>query len=290
MPRRIDTHGKVANKKDSKLRVGASRVMFLNMLHEGLCFLVCLQHGQVSKNICCASEELKPNLSAILTQIYGKDVLRIFAAILLGILRSLEVLNAYLLDTNFDWTTVWSFGTPENVSGATVLLAQCGLFPRDPENADMDGNPASPGRRNVVVSRGQILENFHGCAECMKADDIPLTWQAHIASLRDTDEHLLGICNTCRLDRGAPELVNVSDVFGKLLPRGFDEEQAFRTLSAVVGDVCRLVASVFIADPKFLTSFLSDGNGNVLDTIVPEMFVDTETIEVLKFRHHVHGL
>ena len=76
---------------------------------------------------------------------------------MLKILRDATILNAYGLNPKFPYEQVWSIGTPEGVSGETVLLGQVCIVPRIAGVADLLGNMDSQGRLVVGLTRARAL-------------------------------------------------------------------------------------------------------------------------------------
>ena len=153
--------------------------MFLHMIHEGLMFLKAMRKDRIVLNKYLPAAKLTRETTAIVSIFYGNDVLVNSNILLHQILSTSQILTTYELDQNFNYQTVWTTGTPEAVSGETVLLAQVAHFPRIADCADLRGNLKDEGRKTVSASRGRIFTTLHSCAECFESRPLPPIWEAH---------------------------------------------------------------------------------------------------------------
>lgn len=248
-------------------RIAGSTTIFMNMIHEGLCFLKELAEGRIQLNTKTDPIKLEPTTKAIVTMIYGNDVLINFDATLIQILRNERVLRSYGLPENVDYLKVWSTGTPELVSGATVLLSQVAHFPRVPDCADLQGNLKDAGRRTVSASRCRIACSFHSCAECFENTNVPSSWKVHV-------QHVLRkpICASCIdslvVDGADTPLASVG---GESIS-GIDESAAFRTLQCTIGDLREFVHAIYTTNPDFAKRY----RRHDLSTMLQQMLVVAE--------------
>ena len=171
VPRRRNTADESSD--TSPVRIAGSQNMFAKLAHEGLFFLRRLGDGQVRLNEESGPIQLDINTKAIATIFYSNDVLVFFKAMMLKILRDSTILNAYGLNAELDYEQVWSIGTPEGVSGETVLLCQVCIVPRIAGVADLLGNMDSQGRLAVCLTRARVETSIHACMECFEMEDIP---------------------------------------------------------------------------------------------------------------------
>ena len=175
VPRRRNTADESSD--TSPVRIAGSQNMFAKLAHEGLFFLRRLGEGQVRLNEASGPIQLDINTKAIATIFYSNDVLVPFKAMMLKILRDSTILNAYGLNAELDYEQVWSIGTPEGVSGETVLLCQVCIVPRIAGVADLLGNMDSQGRLAVCLTRARVQTSIHACMECFQMDEVPKIWK-----------------------------------------------------------------------------------------------------------------
>eukprot|EP00973_Karenia_brevis_P012759 1733997-Karenia_brevis.AAC.1 len=105
-------------------RVASAHTIFCNMIHEGLVFLHLLVHGCLRLNPLSEPLPFQEDEEVIVSLFYSNDVLVIFSALLSSVLTMDQVLRRYSLPLNINFSNCWSCGTPEAVSGDTVLLSQ----------------------------------------------------------------------------------------------------------------------------------------------------------------------
>ena len=149
-----------ASSSDYRSVAGCTCIM-ANMYHEALCFLKGLLDGHICLNKQQDPISLTSMTEAIATMFYLNDALINVDAGIFGILSSKKILDAYGLSFDFDVMSTWVSGTPEAISGEGRLLSQVGVIPAKTDCANLGGNHASPGRRNVASSRGRIVNSFH---------------------------------------------------------------------------------------------------------------------------------
>ena len=161
-------------------RVAANCNIFLNMIHEGLVYLGAIQQGQIVLNNADSPViTLRSSPKAIATMFYGNDVLVFFHAILFNVLRTPDIMRAYKLNENLDYSHLWSVGTPGVLSGETALVAQTAILPRTLGTADLAGDLESEGMRTVTATRARLLLSFHQIEECFRQGNVPNVWQAY---------------------------------------------------------------------------------------------------------------
>ena len=251
---------------ESVPRVASSQIMFCNMIHEGLVFLMLLMNGLIRLNGNTDTEPLcfQEGEQIIASIFYSNDVLIIFGALLLAALTNPMTLHRYRLSEKYNYLDSWLCATPEAVSGDTVLLCQTGIVPNERSSPKLKGNPTDPGRRVVIGTRARILCSNHLTSECF-TQNVPTAWQQQHLHLvgKDTGSGCSSIQQSVRVDK-SQRFASLS-VFA---PIPFDEGQAFEKLEEFFADIPKLVEEVRVSNPKHFHKFACQGDAEMMSRML----------------------
>ena len=223
---------------------------------------------------------------AIATMFYLNDALINVDAGIFGILSSKKILDAYGLSFDFDVMSTWVSGTPEAISGEGRLLSQVGIIPAKTDCANLGGNHASAGRRNVAGSRGRIVNSFHMASECFDAKGIPAAWKEHLNffhKYRDDPNVLVEYIDV------ESDGNNMAPIAYLLCP-SLQEESAFSVLLGHLKDLPTFVSDVMVANETFKERY-HRGPRNVVyekmlvvaDGLVDEIVEGSRGIDVIEY-------
>ena len=247
-------------------RVACSQIIFCNMIHEGLVFLMLLTNGLIRLN---QDRDTKPlsfqeGEQIIASIFYCNDVLVIFGALLLAALTNPMTLQRYRLSENYNYLDSWLCATPDAVSGETVLLCQTGIVPNDSSCPKLKGNSADPGRRVVIGTRARILCSNHLTSESF-IQNMPAAWQKQHLHLigRDTGSGCSSIRQSVRVDES--ETFASLSAFARI---PFDERHAFKKLTETFADMHKSVEEVRVSNPKHFHKFVCHGDAEMMSRML----------------------
>ena len=123
---------------------------------------------------------LTENTEALLTVVYGNDILIPFTDMVTAVCENAQLLEAYGLELEFDYRKVWKVLTPDSCSGRDVLMQQLLIIPRIMEAQDLRGNLKDEGRRNVSCSRNSHFWSCHSSQECFRDPKVTDMWKKHV--------------------------------------------------------------------------------------------------------------
>jgi hypothetical protein len=244
-------------------RVASAPVMFWNMIHEGLVFLSLLVNGRIYWNRdTWAPVVFRASEPIVASMFYANDVLVCFSSCLIHVLKSPSLLRQYGLPEDHDYLEGWTYGTPEIISGDSVLLSQTGILARDEGGADLDGNPSDEGRRVVQGTRGRKVISSHIAGECFNGRVIA-TWKKQ-------HDHMLGKSPDFGSSR---EFLNVGrgEVFASMLGcidsrRGDQqwEAESFGMLSEALASIPDTIAEVRTRTPEHFERYEKEAGEEML--------------------------
>ena len=203
--------------------------------------------GLLDGHICLNKQQdpisLTSETEAIATMFYLNDALINVDAGIIGLLSSKDILAAYGLSFDFDIMSTWVSGTPEAISGEGRLLSQVGVIPAKTDCANLGGNHASPGRRNVASSRGRIVNSFHMASECFEARGIPGAWKEHLNFFQKYQDDPNVLVEYIDVEKDGNKMAPIAH----LLCPSLQEQSAFSVLLGHLSDLPKFVSDVTVS-------------------------------------------
>ena len=203
-----------------------------------------------------------------------------------------NVLQTYGLLPGIDYTTYWTYGTPEALSGETVLLSQVGILPRDSSGADLFGNLDDEPRRTVHGTRGRLLITNHLVWECFNSK-IALFWQRekdfiqyHLhdrARDRFDTEHFL-----CHEIKANNKTTIASMKFCCSVT--FNEAFVAEELAKKITPLSQVVAAWKADNPQHFIDFQQNGSAEMLDQIMAAADRHIESVQPVDRMIEEHSL
>lgn len=239
-------------------RVASCQVMFWNMFHEGLVFLSVFVNGRICMNSQSPVLRFIEDEVVIASIFYSNDVLVVFSACLQSVLGIPEVLEKYALLSTVDFHACWTYGTPEVLSGGTVLLSQTGILPRNDVGADLMGNLEDEARRTVQGTRGRLSITTHVAKECFEGV-VPPAWKKEQAHLEGVANGVVYNLDCLEVDQGQ-HFATMSGVCE--IP--FDEVDVFIALQSRLWFIPKTVEEVRVANPTHFTRFENEQSADML--------------------------
>ena len=169
---------------DELRRVGASEVLFTNMIFEGLAFFRALVAGDLHEPSTRNVLAFQPGKPMMLTSFYQNDVLVNFAPLLHIAITEDPLHKLFGIPPGINLRDSWLARTVDSESGKTVVFQQGCVLPRDESGHDLDGNYACDSRRNVFFSRPKHYCVMHMTSEALTSPKLKEPWKSQMAHLR----------------------------------------------------------------------------------------------------------